>query len=132
LQERLRAFHDLLVPVFAASVSLQSNQNAARGGAADPAGDSSISHDLRDIGFTGIVFLNDDYASGELYFPRLDLLIKPTAGLALAFTNMACHANVIMPVVGHTQIVMAGRYVFSASQRDIFMYELEGATGTGR
>jgi hypothetical protein len=36
--------------------------------------------------FSGIIYLNDDYDGGELYFTALNTIIKPKTGMLLAFT----------------------------------------------
>jgi hypothetical protein len=37
------------------------------------------------IKYATIVYINDDYADGELFFPNLDIQLKPKAGTMLFF-----------------------------------------------
>lgn len=39
--------------------------------------------------FASVVYLNDDFEGGEIYFPRLQCRLKPSAGLLVAFRGTA-------------------------------------------
>jgi predicted 2-oxoglutarate/Fe(II)-dependent dioxygenase YbiX len=46
-------------------------------------------HNTPHRAFASVVYLNDDYEGGEIFFPRLGCRIKPTAGLLVAFRGTA-------------------------------------------
>jgi len=52
------------------------------------------------ITYSSIVYLNDDYAGGELYFPEYDLLFKPKAGDLVSFPSNAKYIHGVTPVKG--------------------------------
>jgi hypothetical protein len=35
--------------------------------------------------YTGLIYINDDYTGGEIYFPNVDLSLKPKAGTLVIF-----------------------------------------------
>jgi predicted 2-oxoglutarate/Fe(II)-dependent dioxygenase YbiX len=47
---------------------------------------------------SSIFFLNDEYEGGELYFPRLNLTIKPDAGDILLFPSMFIYEHAVLEV----------------------------------
>jgi predicted 2-oxoglutarate/Fe(II)-dependent dioxygenase YbiX len=48
---------------------------------------------------SAIFFLNDDYEGGELYFPRQDLTIKPSAGDILLFPSIFIYEHAVLNVL---------------------------------
>jgi len=56
------------------------------------------------IDYGSIIYLNDDYEGGELFFPKYDIFIKPKPGTLIFFpsTNMYAH--------GVTAVVSGVRY----------------------
>ena len=54
--------------------------------------------------YVGILYLNDDYEGGELYFPHHDITIKPEAGMFITFPGG--HEN----IHGVTHITEGTRY----------------------
>lgn len=49
-----------------------------------------------------VYFLNDDFAGGELFFPQLDLVIKPAAGTLVCFPSDHNYVHGVRPVTsGH-------------------------------
>lgn len=54
-----------------------------------------------------VYFLNDDFAGGELFFPKLDLLIKPEAGALVCFPSDHNYIHGVKPVTtGHRYTVV--------------------------
>ena len=47
---------------------------------------------------SSIVYLNDNYEGGELWFPYLDLKIKPSAGDMIFFPSTYIYAHASLPV----------------------------------
>lgn len=50
-----------------------------------------------------VLFVNDDYEGGELYFPRQDILVKPEKGMALFFPSGVTHPHGVRPVLKGTR-----------------------------
>lgn len=46
---------------------------------------------------SNLLYLNDNYDGGELYFPKYDLLIKPEAGMLVSFPGNFYNRHGIMP-----------------------------------
>jgi hypothetical protein len=53
--------------------------------------------------FTSIIYLNDDYEGGELYFPRFDLTIKPKQGDVLVFPSTYIYEHASLPMKSGTK-----------------------------
>jgi predicted 2-oxoglutarate/Fe(II)-dependent dioxygenase YbiX len=54
-----------------------------------------------------VYFLNDDFAGGELFFPVLDLVIKPAAGTLVCFPSDHNYIHGVRPVTaGHRYTVV--------------------------
>lgn len=54
--------------------------------------------------YVGILYLNDDYEGGELYFPHHDIIIKPEAGMFITFPGG------VENIHGVTEITKGTRY----------------------
>lgn len=52
---------------------------------------------------SAILYLNDDYAGGELVFPELDLVIKPKAGNLLLFPSNFSYIHKSTPITSGTK-----------------------------
>ena len=50
----------------------------------------------RDV--TAIYYLNDEFDGGEIFFERVQLMVKPRRGLLLAFPSDADHVHEVLPV----------------------------------
>lgn len=48
---------------------------------------------------SAILYLNDDFVGGELYFKNFDLVIKPKAGMLLLFPSNYAYQHEAMPIV---------------------------------
>ena len=47
---------------------------------------------------SSVIYLNDDYEGGELYFPYLNITLKPEAGDIVMFPSTYIYAHASMPV----------------------------------
>jgi hypothetical protein len=74
--------------------------------------------------FASIVYLNEGYEGGELYFPRLDLTIKPATGMLLAFTGGWYHEHGVLKVTEGERLTMPAFYTFDPSHRERELYGL--------
>ena len=55
------------------------------GGALAPHVDRNLDNPSDQMDWTALIYLNDDYEGGELFFPDLDITLKPSAGSILIF-----------------------------------------------
>jgi len=123
--ERLRTFYELTAPVLADTVQLvRWRQGMSMPPHADRANPDGSAHGMAFRDFASIVYLNDGYTGGELYFPRLDLLVRPAAGMLLAFTAGWHHEHGVTKVLTGDRLTMPAFYTFDASRRDRDLYGL--------
>lgn len=59
------------------------------GGSMGPHEDTYVGE--RDFGISAVVYLNDDYEGGELYFPDYNVKVKPSAGSIVFFPSNTKH-----------------------------------------
>ena len=123
---RLGVFLDLTVPLYTDSALLVRmsegtwvDPHAIR---APPDASDQITA-LRD--FASIVYLNDDFDGGEVFFPRLNLVVKPCAGMLLAFTGGWHHEHGVTEVVKGEQLTMPAFHTFHRSRRDLDLDPLQ-------
>ncbi len=121
--QRLRMFYELTAPVFADTVQLvRWRPGMSMPSHADRANPDGSAHGMPFRDFASIVYLNDHYAGGELYFPRLDLVVKPARGMLLAFTGGWHHEHGVLKVVSGDRLTMPAFYTFDAAHRDRDLY----------
>jgi len=123
--ERLREFYELTAPIFADCVQLvRWRPGMSMPTHADRAKPDDTQHEFPHRDFASIVYINDGYEGGELYFPRLDLVVKPTLGLLVAFTGGWHHEHGVLKVAGRDRLTMPAFYTFTVSQRERDLYGL--------
>lgn len=80
--------------------------------------------------FSSIVYLNDDYEGGELYFTAQDRVLKPRRGMLVAFSAGHHHEHGVLKVTKGRRITMPAFYTFDQRKADQHIYpELYPATG---
>ncbi len=89
---------------------------------ADNANPDGSPHGMAWRDFSSIVYLNDDYDSGELYFTALDAWIKPKAGMLVAFTAGFHHEHAVLKVTRGERVTMPAFYTFDQSRADRFIH----------
>ncbi len=89
---------------------------------ADRANRDGSRHGMPHRDFASIVYLNDDYAGGELYFPRLDMVLKPEAGMLAAFTGGWHHEHAVLRVRSGLRLTMPAFYTLEAGRKDRTFY----------
>ena len=52
---------------------------------------------------SAILYLNDDYEGGELYFPLFDITIKPMKGMLILFPSNYAYQHEALPVTAGTK-----------------------------
>lgn len=123
--ERLRKFYELTVPVFADCVQLvRWRPGMSMPTHADRANASGSPHAFAYRDFGSIVYINEGYEGGELYLPRLDLVIEPSLGTLVAFTGGWHHEHGVTRVTGQDRLTMPAFYTFDPSRRERDMYGL--------
>lgn len=79
--------------------------------------------------FSSIVYLNDDYEGGELYFTAKDRVLKPRRGMLVAFSAGYHHEHGVLKVTQGRRITMPAFYTFDQGKADRHIYpELYTAT----
>jgi 2-oxoglutarate-Fe(II)-dependent oxygenase superfamily protein len=86
---------------------------------ADRANPDGSRHGMPYRHYAGILYLNDDYEGGELYFTALDLAIKPKRGMFVGFTGGFHHEHAVTRVEsGAVRMTMPSFYSFDARHAD--------------
>ena len=121
--ERLRAFYDLTAPVFADCVQLvRWREGMSMSTHADRAHPDGRAHGFPHRDFGSIVYINGGYEGGELYLPRLDLVVKPEIGMLVAFTGGWHHEHGVTKVTARDRLTMPAFYTFDSSHRERDVY----------
>jgi hypothetical protein len=68
--------------------------------------------------FSGILYLNDDYEGGELYFTALDIAIKPRRGMFVGITAGFHHEHAVLRVDSGTRMTMPFFLTFNSEKAD--------------
>lgn len=72
--------------------------------------------------FSSIVYLNEDYEGGELYFTAQDRVLKPKRGMLVAFSAGYHHEHGVLKVTRGRRITMPAFYTFDQSRADRHIY----------
>lgn len=72
--------------------------------------------------FSSIVYLNDDYEGGELYFTAQDRILKPRKGMLVAFSAGYHHEHGVLKVTRGRRITMPAFYTFDQRKADEHIY----------
>ena len=72
--------------------------------------------------FSSIVYLNDDYEGGELYFTAQDRVLKPKRGMLVAFSAGYHHEHGVLKVTQGRRITMPAFYTFDQTRADPHIY----------
>ena len=72
--------------------------------------------------FSSIVYLNDDYEGGELYFTAQDRVLKPRRGMLVAFSAGYHHEHGVLKVTRGRRITMPAFYTFDQRRADQHIY----------
>jgi hypothetical protein len=73
---------------------------------ADNANPDGSAHQMVHRELSGVVYLNDDYEGGELYFTALDIAIKPKRGMFVGMTAGFHHEHGVLRVGSGTRLTM--------------------------
>ena len=120
---RIGEFYRLTQPLYADTVQLVVwNEGIHMPAHADNANPDGSPHGMPWRSFSSIVYLNDDYTGGELYFTALDAYIKPKAGMLVAFTAGFHHEHAVLKVTSGERLTMPAFYTFERSKADFFIH----------
>lgn len=119
----IAAYYRLTDPIYADTVQLvRWSEGMHMEPHADRANPDGSKHAFAHRDFASVIYLNDDYEGGEIYFTAQDLLLKPRAGTLVAFTGGWRHEHAVTRVTRGTRYSMPGFYTFDASRRDRSFY----------
>lgn len=122
--EKLREFYELKAPVYADTVHIvQWKEGLFMQPHADRANPDGSPHDFPYRDFASIIYLNDDYDGGEVYFNGLDIVLKPKAGMLVAFTGGWYHEHAVLKVTKGTRLTMPAFYTFDETKKDKTLYK---------
>jgi predicted 2-oxoglutarate/Fe(II)-dependent dioxygenase YbiX len=120
---RIERFYRLTQPIYADTVQLVLwSEGIHMPPHADNANPDGSPHGMAWRNFSSIVYLNDDYDGGELYFTALDAYIKPKAGMLVAFTAGFHHEHSVLKVLSGERLTMPAFYTFDRSHADFFIH----------
>jgi hypothetical protein len=85
---------------------------------ADNANPDGSAHEMSHRDFSGVVYLNDDYEGGELYFTALDLAIKPRRGMFVGMTAGFHHEHAVLRVGSGLRLTMPFFLTFDRAKAD--------------
>jgi predicted 2-oxoglutarate/Fe(II)-dependent dioxygenase YbiX len=69
--------------------------------------------------YASVVYLNDNFEGGELYFDRLKLMVPPKTGALVAFRGDASHRHGVTEVQRGVRYTMPAWYTRDVTQRDL-------------
>ncbi len=72
--------------------------------------------------FSSIVYLNDDYEGGELYFTAKDKVLRPRKGMLVAFSAGYHHEHGVLKVTKGRRLTMPAFYTFDQKRADRLIY----------
>jgi predicted 2-oxoglutarate/Fe(II)-dependent dioxygenase YbiX len=66
-----------------------------------------------------LIYLNDDFDGGEIYFPQHDLELKPVPGMMLTFPGTREYLHGVRPVTNGIRYVISSFYTLDESKADV-------------
>ena len=94
---------------------------------ADNANPDGAPHDMAHRDLSGIVYLNDDYEGGLLYFTALGIAIKPRRGMFVGMTGGFWHEHGVTRVESGTRFTLPFFMTFAREKADKKLLELTAA-----
>ena len=120
---RIERFYKLTQAIYADTVQLVLwSEGVHMPAHADNANPDGSPHPMPWRNFSSIVYLNDDYDGGELYFTALDAYIKPKAGMLVAFTAGFHHEHAVLKITRGERLTMPAFYTFERGKADFFIH----------
>ena len=66
-----------------------------------------------------LIYLNDDFDGGEIYFPQHDLELKPVPGMMVTFPGTREYLHGVRPVNNGIRYVISSFYTLDISKADV-------------
>jgi hypothetical protein len=85
---------------------------------ADNANPDRSQHKMAYRDLSGIIYLNDDYDGGELYFTALDIAVKPRRGMFVGIAAGFHHEHAVLRVDSGTRLTMPFFLTFDVAKAD--------------
>jgi hypothetical protein len=115
----VREFYQITAPLYADLLQLvQWEAGMFMRPHADNANPDGSTHDMAHRDLSGIVYLNDDYEGGELYFTALDIAIKPKRGMFVGMTAGFHHEHGVLRVSSGKRLTMPFFMTFDPQYAD--------------
>ena len=119
----LGAFYALTRPLWTDTVQLNIwEQGSCLPPHTDNSNPDGTAHSTPWRDFSSIVYLNDDYEGGELYFTAKDRVLKPRRGMLVAFSAGYHHEHGVLKVTQGRRITMPAFYTFDKAKADAHIY----------
>jgi len=116
---RMRAFYRLTVPVYPDLLQIvRWRAGMAMQPHADNVNPDGAPHKMAYRDLSGIIYLNDDYEGGELYFTALDIAVKPRRGMLVGLTAGFHHEHAVLRVESGMRLTMPFFLTFDAARAD--------------
>jgi hypothetical protein len=94
---------------------------------ADNANPNGKPHEMAHRDLSGIVYLNDDYEGGLLYFTALGIAIKPKRGMFVSMTGGFWHEHGVTRVESGTRLTLPFFLTFAREKADHKLLQLTAA-----
>jgi hypothetical protein len=93
---------------------------------ADNANPDGSDHKMAYRDLASILYLNDDYEGGELYFTALDVAVKPKRGMFVAMSAGFHHEHAVLRVEAGLRLTMPSFLTFDATKADQTLLDMKG------
>ncbi len=70
--------------------------------------------------YASVVYLNDDYEGGDIFFPRLATRVQPAKGMLLGFRGDFAHEHGVEEITDGVRYTMPGWYSRSPEHEDSY------------
>jgi Rps23 Pro-64 3,4-dihydroxylase Tpa1-like proline 4-hydroxylase len=67
---------------------------------------------------SSVLYLNDGFVGGEIYFPGLQVRVRPEPGLLIAFTAGTEHVHGVLPILSGERFTLAGWFTQDPAMAD--------------
>ena len=119
IKERLRQFFAIPAPIYSDTIQLVKWE----GGQpmpphADGVNPDGSPHPTPHRAFAAIVYLNDDYDGGEIWFPNQNVRVPPRRGLLVAFRGGMSHMHGVTEVTRGVRYTMPSWYGLDPAHRE--------------
>jgi len=119
IKERMRRFYAIPGPIYSDTIQLVKWEG---GQPMQPHADAEhpdgSAHTTPHRAFAALVYLNDDYEGGLIYFPRQQIQIKPRSGLLLCFRGDLAHMHGVTEVTRGVRYTMPSWYTHDIRFRE--------------